>query len=47
MTTPLGEFEQLVLIAIVRLGEGAYGATIRREIETNTKVARAANIKVE
>lgn len=36
MTTPLGEFEQLVLIAIVRLGSEAYGATIRREIESNT-----------
>jgi PadR family transcriptional regulator PadR len=36
MTTPLGEFEQLVLIAVVRLGEDAYGATIRREIESNT-----------
>ncbi|HEX6974600.1 MAG TPA: helix-turn-helix transcriptional regulator [Vicinamibacterales bacterium] len=34
--TPLGEFEQLVLLAIVRLGDGAYGATVRREIETNT-----------
>jgi DNA-binding PadR family transcriptional regulator len=36
MATPLGEFEQLVLIAILRLGEDAYGATIRREIEGNT-----------
>jgi len=34
--TTLGEFEQLVLIAIVRLDEGAYGATIRREIEART-----------
>ncbi len=32
----LGEFEQLVLIAIVRLGEEAYGAGIRREIEERT-----------
>src|SRR5262245_40265484 len=32
----LGEFEQLVLLAIVRLGEGAYGTTIRREIEEHT-----------
>ncbi|MCA1561829.1 MAG: PadR family transcriptional regulator [Acidobacteria bacterium] len=30
----LGEFEQLVLIGIVRLEDEAYGATIRREIET-------------
>lgn len=32
----LGEFEQLVLLAVVRLGDGAYGATIRREIEART-----------
>lgn len=32
----LGEFEQLVLLAVVRLGDDAYGATIRREIETRT-----------
>ena len=32
----LGEFEQAVLLAIVRLGEDAYGVTIRREIETRT-----------
>ena len=39
MTPPpiLGEFEQLVLMAIVRLDEEAYGATIRREIETRTE----------
>jgi DNA-binding PadR family transcriptional regulator len=29
----LGEFEQLVLIALLRLGSDAYGATVRREIE--------------
>jgi DNA-binding PadR family transcriptional regulator len=29
----LGEFEQLVLLALVRLGSDAYGATVRREIE--------------
>jgi len=28
-----GEFEQLVLLAIVRLGSDAYGVSIRREIE--------------
>jgi PadR family transcriptional regulator PadR len=33
---PLGEFEQLVLLALVRLGPDAYGATIRRDIETRT-----------
>jgi PadR family transcriptional regulator, regulatory protein PadR len=32
----LGEFEQLVLFALLRLGPDAYGATIRREIETRT-----------
>ena len=32
----LGEFEQLLLIALVRLGPDAYGATIRREIESRT-----------
>src|SRR5580704_6525305 len=29
---PLGEFEQVVLLAILRLGENAYGVTIRNEI---------------
>ena len=28
----VGEFECLVLLALVRLGNGAYGAAIRREI---------------
>ena len=32
----LGEFEQLVLLAIVHLGVDAYGVTIRREIESRT-----------
>jgi len=32
----LGEFEQLVLLAVVRLAEGAYGVPIRREIEKRT-----------
>jgi PadR family transcriptional regulator, regulatory protein PadR len=32
----LGEFEQLVLLAIVRLSPEAYGATIRAEIESRT-----------
>lgn len=36
MIPSLGEFEQLVLLAIVRLGPDAYGATIRREIEART-----------
>jgi PadR family transcriptional regulator PadR len=37
MEYTLGEFEQLVLIAIVRLDDDAYGATIRREIEERTE----------
>lgn len=32
-SSTLGEFEQLVLLAALRLGPDAYGATIRREIE--------------
>lgn len=30
---PLGELEQLVLLAILRLGSDAYGVTIARELE--------------
>jgi DNA-binding PadR family transcriptional regulator len=33
MAAALGEFEQLVLFALLRLDADAYGATIRREIE--------------
>ncbi|MGH7505338.1 MAG: PadR family transcriptional regulator [Longimicrobiales bacterium] len=32
----LGEFEQLVLLAVARLGADGYGTTIRREIERRT-----------
>ncbi|NNF29386.1 MAG: PadR family transcriptional regulator [Gemmatimonadetes bacterium] len=32
----LGEFEQVVLLATARLGENAYGMSIRREIEEKT-----------
>ena len=32
----LGEFEQLVLLALMRLGNGAFGAAIHREIVTST-----------
>jgi PadR family transcriptional regulator, regulatory protein PadR len=32
----LGEFEQIVLLAILRLGEQAYGVSIRTEIITCT-----------
>jgi len=31
--TYLGDFEQLVLLALMRLGDGAYGMTVRRELE--------------
>ncbi len=33
----LGEFEQIVLLALVRLAENAYGMTIRGEIEKRTR----------
>lgn len=33
----LGEFEQLMLLAILRLRENAYGLTIRQEIETRAQ----------
>ena len=32
----LGEFEQLVLLAVLRLGRDAYGASISIEIETRS-----------
>lgn len=32
----LGEFEQVVMIALAHLGENAYGMTIRGEIEKRT-----------
>lgn len=32
----LGEFEQLVLLAVIHQAEDAYGVTIRREIERRT-----------
>jgi len=35
----LGEFEQIVLLAILRLGKSAYGVPIRREIEQRTRRA--------
>jgi PadR family transcriptional regulator, regulatory protein PadR len=33
---PLGEFEQIVLLAILRIGENAYGVAIRHEIAVCT-----------
>ena len=35
--SPLGEFEQVVLLAILRLADEAYGVTIRREITECTE----------
>jgi len=32
----LGEFELLVMLTVIRLGEGAYGVPISREIEKQT-----------
>ncbi len=32
----LGEFEQLVLLALMRLGPNAYGVTVKQEIEKRT-----------
>lgn len=32
-----GDFEVLILLAIVRLGEGAYGASIHQEIEDRSR----------
>ena len=32
----LGSLEHIVLLAVMRLGEGAYGVTVRREIENTT-----------
>jgi PadR family transcriptional regulator PadR len=32
----LGDFEQLVMLALVRIGDGAYGMLVRREIEERT-----------
>jgi len=40
-TPVLGEFEQIVLLAILRLDDEAYGVTIRREITECTERAPA------
>lgn len=37
MTVYLGEFEQLVLLAIIRLGEDASGAAIREAVEEGSQ----------
>jgi DNA-binding PadR family transcriptional regulator len=36
MTLTLGEFEQVVLLAILRLGDEAYAVTVCREIAAHT-----------
>lgn len=36
MERNLGELEQLVLLALMRLGEGAYGVSVQRELEERT-----------
>jgi PadR family transcriptional regulator, regulatory protein PadR len=33
----LGEFEHIVVLALLRLGDQAYGVTVRQEIEARTK----------
>jgi PadR family transcriptional regulator PadR len=33
----LGEFEQLVLLALIRLGDDAYGVSVHREIARRTR----------
>lgn len=36
MSRSIGEFEQLLLLAVLRLGRDAYGVTIRRAVEDAT-----------
>jgi DNA-binding PadR family transcriptional regulator len=36
MSGKIGDFEQLILFGLVRLGSDAYGVSIRREIEDRT-----------
>ena len=42
--TPIGEFELLILMAVLRLGPGAYAPAVRDELERRTgrTVARGA-----
>jgi DNA-binding PadR family transcriptional regulator len=44
MTPPLGEFEVLILLAVLHLGENAYPPAVRAEIERRAQrpVARGA-----
>jgi PadR family transcriptional regulator, regulatory protein PadR len=43
-TAPLGELEQLILLAVLRLGADAYGLSIARELESQAgrKLSRGA-----
>lgn len=43
-TTYLGEFEHMILLAVLRLGEDAYGMSIRDELEVQARreVTRSA-----
>ena len=43
-TTYLGELEQMVLLAVLRLGPGAYALRVREElaVQTGRRVARGA-----
>ncbi len=36
MPDTLGDFEQLILMAMIRLGADAYGVSLRQEIESRT-----------
>jgi DNA-binding PadR family transcriptional regulator len=42
--TPIGELEQLILLAILRLGPEAYGVSIARQLETQAgrRLSRSA-----
>jgi PadR family transcriptional regulator PadR len=42
MPHTLGDFEQLILMAMLRLGDDAYGVSLRDEIESRTGRAVAA-----
>src|SRR5262245_62006083 len=42
MPPTLGDFEQRILFALIRLGANAYGVSIRQEIETRTGRAISA-----
>jgi hypothetical protein len=40
-----GAFEQLILLALLRLGSDAYGMTVRQEIEART--GRSVSLRLE